>query len=43
MPIAMSSTGVLDLRADLRKLLKGKLSTLNLDSEPYFSVARLLG
>jgi hypothetical protein len=34
---------VLDLRADLRELLKGKLSTLNLDSEPYFSVARLLG
>jgi hypothetical protein len=34
---------VLDLRADLRELLKGKLSALNLDSEPYFSVARLLG
>ena len=34
---------VLDLQADLRELLKGKLSALNLDSEPYFSVARLLG
>jgi hypothetical protein len=34
---------VLDLRADLRELLKGKLSALNLDSEPYFPVARLLG
>jgi hypothetical protein len=34
---------VLDLRADLREFLKGKLSVLNLDSEPYFSVVRLLG
>ncbi|MGH6822920.1 MAG: hypothetical protein ACREC4_05430, partial [Methylocella sp.] len=34
---------VLDLQADLRELLKRKLSALNLDSEPYLSVARLLG
>lgn len=34
---------VLDLRADLRELLKDKLSALSLDSEPYFSVTRLLG
>jgi hypothetical protein len=27
---------------DLRSLLKAKLSALNLDSEPYFSVANLL-
>lgn len=34
---------VLDLRADLRGLLKAKLSALNLDSEPYFPVAQILG
>lgn len=34
---------VLDLRVDLRELLKAKLSALNLDSEPYFSLARLPG
>ncbi len=33
---------VLDLRVDLRGLLKAKLSALNLDTEPYFPAARLL-
>ena len=33
---------VLDQRIDLRKLLKAKISALNLEAEPYLSVARLL-
>ncbi len=33
---------VLSLPLDLRRLLKAKLSALNLQSEPYFSVAQLL-
>ncbi len=33
---------VLDQRVDLRRLLKAKISALNLEAEPYMSVARLL-
>jgi hypothetical protein len=33
---------VLDQRIDLRKLLKAKISALNLETEPYLSVGRLL-
>lgn len=33
---------VLDQRVDLRKLLKAKISALNLEAEPYMSVAKLL-
>jgi len=33
---------VLDQRVDLRRLLKAKISALNLESEPYLSVATLL-
>jgi hypothetical protein len=33
---------VLDRRVDLRKLLKAKISALNLEAEPYLSVARLI-
>jgi hypothetical protein len=34
---------VLDLRIELRHLLKAKLSALNLETEPYFPVSRALG
>ena len=34
---------VLDQRVDLRRLLKVKISALNLEAEPYLPVARLLG
>jgi hypothetical protein len=33
---------VLDQRIDLRKLLKAKISALNLDTEPFLSVATVL-
>lgn len=33
---------VLDQRIDLRRLLKAKISALNLEAEPYLSVAKLL-
>ncbi|MDT9600439.1 hypothetical protein [Sphingosinicella rhizophila] len=33
---------VLDQRVDLRELLKAKISALNLEAEPYLSVAKLL-
>ncbi|MER8911793.1 hypothetical protein NKI82_29990 [Mesorhizobium sp. M0482] len=33
---------VLDQRVDLRRLLKAKISALNLEAEPYFSVAKIL-
>ena len=33
---------VLDLKVDLRKLLKAKLSALNIEAEPHFSVGKLL-
>lgn len=34
---------VLDQCVDLRKLLKAKISALNIEAEPYLSVAKLLG
>jgi hypothetical protein len=33
---------VLSLHVDLRRLLKAKLSALNLDAEPYMPVSRLV-
>ncbi|MGX5844970.1 hypothetical protein ACWGTI_30240 [Mesorhizobium sp. ArgA1] len=33
---------VLDQRVDLRRLLKAKISALNLEADPYFSVAKIL-
>jgi len=34
---------VLDRQVELRVLLKAKLSALNLETEPYFSVSRVFG